>query len=205
MERYNYDWIMWTDGDAIFYNFQERLEQFLDPNFDVIYASSDPFEDRWRGIINTGHFFVKCSNWACRFFHEAYALSFINCWTYMEGKAPVNDWLNMCKSSILADQRILQFYVTYMPEELYGCHFKHQSMRDFDSEFPEYQHGDLVIHFPGRKMEEKVVLLKAFVANSDPNGGFIDWEKFPALKGQKGRVTCRMPIFDELNHKCKLK
>lgn len=208
LDKYNYEWIMWCDGDAVFFNFKRGIEEYLDADYDIIYSSALPTKEKWIKVINTGHFIVKNSDWSKKFFYEAYALSFINCWEYLGGKPPINGWLNICHSRtryLFADQRVLQYYVTYAPEELYGCHFKHYGFRDFNAEFPEYRDGDIVVHFPGRPMHQKKSLIKMFIENADfAGGGHIDQTKFPELKQYSTPFTLKMDIYDQLvNKKCK--
>ena len=186
MEKYGYEWILWSDGDAIFLNFNQRLEQHFDSAFDVIFPSSGP-TGKWKAIINTGHFLIRNTQWSFKFFHQAYALSFIDCWDYLEGKPALNGWLKLCSGRgkpLWNDQRILQYFISYTPFEHYGKHFKHVPMNDFNSEFPNYWQGDLVVHFPGKSINDKEKFCRLFVQKANTENGSVNWEEFPQLKGR---------------------
>lgn len=186
MEKYGYEWILWSDGDAIFLNFNQSLEQHFDTDYDVIFPSSGA-TGKWKAIINTGHFLIRNTNWSFKFFHQAYALSFFDCWDYQEGKPALNGWLKLCSGRgrpLWNDQRVLQYFISYTPFEQYGKHFKHVPMADFNSEFPNYWQRDLVVHFPGRSINVKEKLCTLFVQKADHADGTVNWEEFPELKGR---------------------
>ena len=156
-------------------------------------------------IINTGHFLVKNSAWSKKFMFQAYGLSFANCYEYLGDKPPINGWLNMCRSRdkfILADQRVLQYYVSYTPKEIYGCHFKQVHFYNFNSEFPKYRPGDMVVHFPGRTMAEKVRLIKMMVENCNYENGEIDFRKAPDLAINENAARASENEFISVNKKC---
>lgn len=205
LRKYEYQWIMWSDGDAIFLNHSLKLEPHLDNNYDLIFTSNSPNAQKWSQIINTGHFFVKNSPWSIKFMYQAYGLSFANCFEYLEGKAPINGWLNMCESRekfLLADQRILQYYVSYTPRNVYGCHFKHLPFHKFNSEFPWYQEGDLVVHFPGRPVDDKAKLIKLMIQSCHYGNGSIDYKKAPQLQPDKRARRVGDEEFDAMNQVC---
>src|SRR5215212_12264484 len=52
-----YDWIFWTDADAMVLNHDVRLESFLDEQAELIIS-----RDRWG--VNMGQFFLRCTKTA---------------------------------------------------------------------------------------------------------------------------------------------
>ena len=205
MEKYGYEWILWSDGDAIFLNFSHRIEQHFDTDYDVIFPTESA-DGKFKAVINTGHFIVRNTDWSHRFFYQAYSRSFIDCWDYYEGKPALNGWLVLCRGRHLPkwnDQTILQYSISYAPWEEFGMHFKHVCICAFNSQFPTYCQGDLVVHFPGEKFEFKEKNLKLFVEEANHNDGTIDWEKFPLLKGIDPSEKCQQSVFDEMNRKKK--
>lgn len=203
--KYNYEWIMWCDGDAIFLNHSKKIEPYLDTNYDIILTSDPPANQKWFKVINTGNFFVKNSPWTIKFFYQAYGLSFANCMEYFEHRPIINGWLNICESRerhLLADQRVLQYYISYAPHELYGCHFKLVHFYNFNSEFPNYLPGDVVVHFPGRPMSDKVRLIKAMLESCDHSNGNVNFTKAPELKPNYDAIRYENSAFDSVNRKC---
>ena len=192
LRKYKYKWIMWSDTDALFLNFSKKITKHLDDRFDFVFTTNPPGQSKWQKIINTGHFLVKNSNWSIKFLYQAYALSFIDGWDYLEGKAPLNGWLKMCVKRgdcIWHDQRILQYYISYLPNELYGCHFKYVHFFNFNSEFPQYLPGDMVLHFPGQPNHLRVRWMKQILENCDHSTGTIDYKKVPEVKPKVGKDT----------------
>jgi hypothetical protein len=76
-----YEWVLWADSDALIVNSSVRLEEFCDPEFDLIVQSQDNFFTRLgiepalgltRMPINTGVFLIHSTPWSVRFLHEVY-------------------------------------------------------------------------------------------------------------------------------------
>lgn len=73
----NYDWVFWSDADSVILNFDIKLEDFLNPNYDIIACSQNTgFSPRQFGIkalhINTGEVFYKNSDFSKFIIEEAW-------------------------------------------------------------------------------------------------------------------------------------
>ena len=62
-----HDWLFWSDADAMITNLTIKLEDFLDDSVNAI-TSKDI------NGMNTGHFFLKNSEWSMLFLKELYNL-----------------------------------------------------------------------------------------------------------------------------------
>jgi len=69
-EQSNYDYLFWIDADAFFNNHNIPLETFItDSNKNIIICDDSPNSSK-PNSINTGTFFVKCSEWSRNFFNK---------------------------------------------------------------------------------------------------------------------------------------
>jgi hypothetical protein len=74
-------WVLWADSDTLIFDHSRKIEDFVDPEFDLIVQSHEQFF-RTLGIpldrglsrmpINTGVFLMRASAWAREFLHRAY-------------------------------------------------------------------------------------------------------------------------------------
>lgn len=71
MLNQSYDYVMWIDADAIFYNFDFKLEEWLQMYPTEMYFSSDyPYSSSSKNYINTGIMIMKNTDWVKNFIHE---------------------------------------------------------------------------------------------------------------------------------------
>lgn len=61
----SYDWIFWSDADALIMNENIKLESLIDENYNIIIT-------RDCNHINTGNFFIKNCAWSERFLKATY-------------------------------------------------------------------------------------------------------------------------------------
>jgi len=172
-----YDYIVWTDPDALFLNFSKRLEDIIDERFDVQVTTGPPSHPQWGMIVNTGSFIVKNSLFGNKFLDDVLYMSQTHCGEFLlenpGAGEPLNGWLQVCNADgayWLNDQGIVQALFTFKKAD-YKCRIKKTWMRAFNSEFPWYGQGDLAVHFPGRGLEDKKRLIKAFEHHSNVSTG----------------------------------
>lgn len=177
MSSKRYDYVVWSDPDAIYLNYSKRYEDIIDERFDVIVTTGPPNHPQWGLVVNTGGFIVKNSEFGARFLEEVLYMSQNHCGEFLlenpEAGSPLNGWLQVCGADgayWLSDQGIIQALFSFKKSD-YKCHIKKTWMRAFNSEFPWYGQGDLAVHFPGRGLEEKKKLIKAFVHHLDVSTG----------------------------------
>ena len=202
---YGYEWVMWSDADAIFLNWLHPLEPHLDARFDVIFATNSPAHPTKALMINSGHFFVRNCAWSISFLYQCYGLSFVDCWEFMQEKRPFNEHYNLCPSRnkrLFQDQLILQYFITYTPHDLFGCHFKHVDLYHFDSEFPDYSFGDMVVHIAGYPVARKAVLLDALLKACDCASGTCDITDNPELTPIKNPTRTPQHLYEPFNRAC---
>ncbi len=60
-----YEWIFWSDADALFMNFAVKLEELIDDKYDFIL-------NRDENDLNSGHFYLKNTDWSRNFLVEVY-------------------------------------------------------------------------------------------------------------------------------------
>ena len=66
MGNSEYKWIFWTDADSLFMNFDHRLEDLIDENYNLL-ITQDMF------TISTGHFFIRNCEWSRQFLLDVYS------------------------------------------------------------------------------------------------------------------------------------
>lgn len=65
LDKYNPDYILFLDADAVVCNFNYRIEDFIDEKFDIICT-----EDHGPSKMNAGVFLIKNSDWTKKFMRE---------------------------------------------------------------------------------------------------------------------------------------
>jgi hypothetical protein len=64
----SFDYVMWIDADAIFYDFSTKIEDIIQLSDTHIYWSSDfPYANGPKHFINTGVILCKCTSWVKQF------------------------------------------------------------------------------------------------------------------------------------------
>lgn len=134
-----YDWIFYTDCDSMIMNHTIKLENLIDDNFDIIISETER-----KNLIqtNTGVMLVKCSKWTKDFMNLLLTDKYKNYYhENMWEQGAINNEIN-------TDAEIKK-------------HFKITHLRFFNSYYhawhpnDNYQHGDFVIHLPGRSNESR--------------------------------------------------
>ena len=129
-----YDWMFWTDADSIFMRSDIKLEQFIDDSKHFVFS----FGSRGKAEpINSGHFFVKNSDYAKRLLQKAYSLN---------KSVPVPG---------ASDQIALQRILRKMPSDEKQENIKFFHQREFNAYEKNYKKGDFIVHMVG--INEKCV------------------------------------------------
>eukprot|EP00053_Salpingoeca_punica_P005000 m.52147 g.52147 ORF g.52147 m.52147 type:complete len:395 (-) comp13045_c0_seq1:568-1752(-) len=161
-----YDWVFWSDADALFVNQSIPLEWFIDVRADVIFPAGPPSNKRYSGFINSGHFLIRDSEWTTEFLQATWNLKSAPCDIAVNKSALLNGWWNVCLKSgrccEMGEQSAFMILLADNPAWL--PHVKYVGFRDFNSLYPYYGEGDLVVHFAGIPNQERLQLMKTFVA-----------------------------------------
>lgn len=198
-----YDWVIWQDADAIFLNYGKRFEDVIDERFDIIVTAGPPNNPTWKNIVDAGSFLVKNSDFGTTFLEDVLQMSQNHCGGFViehpEAGNALNGWLHVCNSDgeyWLSDQGIIIALYMYKPEG-YRCHFKKTWFRAFSSQFPWYGPGDLVVHFPGRSVEDRRKLIKAFGKFTNFHNGVVEL-RYTDLLDSDDSITSDLVELEEL-------
>lgn len=131
-----HDWIFWSDADAMITNFNFKIENIIDENFDII-VSNDI------GGMNTGSFLIKNSEWSFNFLKQLYILREL----FEKGISFSSNQRNQ-----FTDQDAM-VYLFKNNWENTQQHFKFINKRIFNSyamtSVDDWQIGDFILHMPG--------------------------------------------------------
>eukprot|EP00040_Diaphanoeca_grandis_P042600 m.265400 g.265400 ORF g.265400 m.265400 type:complete len:341 (-) comp61665_c0_seq1:118-1140(-) len=161
--QHQYKWIFWTDADSIFFNFSKSLTAVLDDvpvQTHLVVPAGPSSNPKWVGVLNTGHFFIRTSPMARALLRAVFRHSRQPC----DPSIPLfNNWINLCPKVCCewgeqgALMQVLQMHPKFM------THVKYRGFRDFGSHFPFYGEGDLIVHLPGLKLQERLQVFAAFL------------------------------------------
>ena len=178
-----YDWVMWADGDSLFLNQSIPLTTFISGHsFDAIFTVNPFFESVWSRIINSGHYFLRNSAWTRDILLPMAMKMSRSCTNFFKVTnftipAPFNGVFEVCDQTTgewwSSDQGVLQYLLDEAPES-FQCHIQRRGFRDFNSEFPWYEDGDFVLHFPGTASKERLELMDLVLKNANFSTGIID-------------------------------
>jgi galactosyl transferase GMA12/MNN10 family len=140
----NYDWVFWSDADALIMNQEKGLEEILRPSRADFIIGRDK-----QPLINCGQFFIRNCNWSYEFLNRICGLRDV-------GKDPAYGWW---------EQGAVK-YLLRLSEHLSHCDYR--PMREFNSYadfmrrledlawmMPDlYQPGDFICHFSGISFRE---------------------------------------------------
>jgi len=76
-----YDWLMWIDADAIITNYNIKIEDLIDEDYEMIISKEDG-DKKYFNTINSGVFLVKNTNWIINFLAFWYDTQNPNCWCW---------------------------------------------------------------------------------------------------------------------------
>lgn len=212
-----YDWVMWADGDSLFLNQSTPLSLFLKDNpFDAIITVNPKSNDStWSGILNSGHYFIRNSEWALKTFLPMAQKMGISCKSFFNDLGlPIPPQLNgvfeLCNPQTdrwwTDDQGSFQWLLDNMPAS-FQCHIQRRGFRDFNSEYPWFEDGDFVLHFPGLPAENKLNKLSLVLGRADFNTGIINRTElspylFAAAKNSRNAAGMYDEFYSFLNKPC---
>lgn len=175
-----YDYVVWSDADSIYLNFGKRYEDIIDERYDAIVTIGAPDHPQWKDIVNCGSLIVRNTEFGHTFLNDVLHYSQRSCQEfvdeYPEARTPINGWLQVCSPEghyWLSDQGIVQALFTFKSPS-YRCHVKKTWFRTMNSEFPWYNDGDMVVHFPGRRMDDRKKIIKAFFKFANFRNGKVN-------------------------------
>ncbi|KAM0683824.1 hypothetical protein MDAP_000557 [Mitosporidium daphniae] len=178
-----YDWVMWADGDSLFLNQSIPLTTFTENTpFDAIFTVNPLIESPWARIINAGHYFLRNSPWTVTNFLPLAQKMALSCTDFFKETglkipAPLNEVFEICNQDTgewwSEDQGVLQYLLDEAPTS-FQCHVQRRGFRDFNSEYPWYGDGDLVLHFPGTTPNERLELMDLVLRNANFTTGVVD-------------------------------
>lgn len=130
-ELENYDWVFWSDADAIVMNDKIPLENYIDENYSLIICF-----DNFSHVVNSGQFLIKNATNSFEFLSEVYNRSeFINHpW-----------WENAAIISVLNENQFSFPFVKVLPQRTMNS-FAYEVCGD--NLHACYQQNDFIIHFP---------------------------------------------------------
>ncbi|KAJ3070122.1 hypothetical protein HDU98_006840 [Podochytrium sp. JEL0797] len=174
---HGYDFVIWSDSDAIFLNHSQSMQEFLDPQYDLIVPTAEPDNAKFKGVVNLGHFIFKNSAWSRAYIHRFLALADLAACTPLDGKNLMNGWLEICDPANgrfwLDDQGLMLWTFDKWGRDV-DCHVKRVSFYHFDSEFPWFHEGDLVVHLPGRPSQDRIRIFEDMLAITHLKTGKMD-------------------------------
>lgn len=136
-----YRWLIWVDADAAITNKCIKIENIIDPYYDIIICKEDGIG---KDIINTGVFIIKCSEWSKKFLQTWYDQDHINA-IWWDQSAFINLYDNYPS---------IQSHIKIIRQKVMNCS-------------PEiFSQGDFIIHYFGTHDRKP---LKRMVYYKDPN------------------------------------
>lgn len=139
-----YDWILWVDNDTLFTNFNKKIEDIIDDNYDFIICAD------YSGDVNAGVFLVKNStkgkNYISLLKTKMYELQYKNKFLFGEEQTAIHATykLDSLKDTIkIIPQKIMN---AYPYSDVYG---HPNGLNDWLGVNGNWEQGDYIIHIPG--------------------------------------------------------
>lgn len=153
-----YKWIWWIDIDSLIMNFETKLENIIDNNYDMIFT-----ENKYSCISNGSSFYKNC-DLTNSFLQETYdlkrdELKNINPQVFDHEQQAMRELLKDEKyksKTLLIDERICNSFWYCNNPEVLDCY------PDWNKENNIYREGDFIIQFCGNNIEAKNKLIKEF-------------------------------------------
>jgi hypothetical protein len=151
-ERRDLEWIWWTGSDAMITNHTIKIEDKIDPAYDLIIATDC-------NEINNDSFLIKNSDWG-----RAYMQSIIDVMPQYQ-KHYFYEQQAMIESIPLPENSgkikiVPQRYLNAYKNDLYP----HQSKYDLLGNDGTWQKGDWLIHWPGTSLDLRLQLARHFLS-----------------------------------------
>ncbi|HZN65373.1 MAG TPA: DUF273 domain-containing protein [Tepidisphaeraceae bacterium] len=135
-----HEWVFWSDADSLVMNGSTRLEEFIDPNYDLILTH----DDFGHGAYNvcTGQMFVRHSKWSMRFLDEVWSQR-----QFLHDRL----WENRAVIHLLWNRDLSR-------------NVQMVSQRRFNSYPRNYRDGDFIVHAAGMRADERLPLIRHFAS-----------------------------------------
>ena len=124
-----HDWIFWADQDCLFMNFNIRLEDIIDPAYEMVIT-----QDMYG--LSAGNFFIKKGDWAKELFERA--------WREVEQCRDHWGQEQLAMELTLQNFPHLNAKVKYVPQNQI-CSYHNVELTE---EYRSYMTGDFIVHFP---------------------------------------------------------
>lgn len=152
MENSKYNWVFWSDADSLIMNFDKRLEDLIDENYNLILTAD------FNGI-NSGQFFLKNCDWSRQFLEDTYShTEFLHDPT-AEQNAMITEITTKPETFQLTKILPQRTMNSYSSDVFGGVVIEDQVL---------YQPGDFIIHFASSRKETLRMLMQKYfeIANS---------------------------------------
>lgn len=161
-----YDYIFWSDADAVITNPNIKIENLIDisvPRQECVYLSPKAVPEKVKlpelketnYIIAQdeyspcmGNFIIKSSSWSYWFFNHIYEqVRFLN--------DPI--WDNRAQDDLFFNMPSTMEYVKFLPKKM------------INSMIPDWSSGDFLIHFAATEMPRRTNLMREYLNKSNNN------------------------------------
>lgn len=155
-----YDWVWWIDVDALIINSDKKLEDIINPAYDMIFTANK------YSVLSNGSSFYKSSRLTKSFLKECYTLERdilrnVNIQVFDHEQQPMRElYLNVPeyrnKIQLVHERVCNSFWYTDNQSAL-------DAYPSWNEEDSIYQDGDFVVNFCGRTRDERVDVMTKFV------------------------------------------
>lgn len=143
-----YEWVLWTDADALIMNTAVKLEDLVDDQHDLIISY-----DWFSNVVNSGHFLLKNSQWGRDFLNRVYSYSEFITHKWPDNQAIITDVERYPTRVKIVQQRIMNSYLS----SYYTDHRVTYSRM-------HYEVGDFILHLAGCSLKGPLKQLMTFYA-----------------------------------------
>jgi hypothetical protein len=149
IEHPEYQWLWWTGCDSMITNFNVKIEEKIDPNYDLIIATDC-------NEINNDSFLIKNTEWSKNYLQELCDLrpQYEN-HMFLEQQAMIETYPKYKDKIKIVPQRHLNSY--------YNDLYPHQSKYDLLGTDGTWQKGDWLLHWPGTSLDTRLKLARHFI------------------------------------------
>lgn len=141
-ELRNFDWVFWSDIDALVMNHEKPITDFIDERFDLIISGRPP-----KPKISTGEFVIRNCPWSSEFL------------TRVNSGNPTHYWHEQQAMISLYEKDIrVRERMTILP---FGS---------FSKRINTYVKGDFIIHFPAMSTTDRTRLVGEYLQHESGGG-----------------------------------
>lgn len=147
-EHPEYEWLWWTGCDAMITNQTIKIEDKIDPNYDIVMATDC-------NGINNDSFLIKNSEWSKQYLqHILNVMPLYQNHYFYEQQAMIDSYPGNAAHIKLVPQRYMNSYVNSL--------YPHQSVYDQLGTDGTWQEGDWLVHWPGTPLDLRLQLADHF-------------------------------------------